>query len=110
METLIRLLFFHQNLWCMNIYENQNTKSFYNMAWIAFILAFAGMVVGLIYLEASIAMKGFLIMSYLFTVTSCLTLAKVVRDRHEAEKLISKVEHAKTEKFLNERDPIGSGI
>ena len=49
-------------------------------------------------------------MSYLFTVTSCFTLAKVVRDRHESEKIIHKVESAKTEKFLNERDVIGSAL
>jgi len=94
----------------MNIYENQNTKSFYSMAWIAFSLAFIGMIAGLIYLQADLAMKGFLVMSYLFTVTSCFTVAKVVRDRHESEKIIHKVEHAKTEKFLNERDVIGSAL
>lgn len=92
----------------MNIYENQNTKSFYNMAWIAFSMAFLGMIAGLMYLQADLAMKGFLSMSYLFTVTSCFTVAKVVRDRHESEKIINKVESAKTEKFLNERDVIAS--
>lgn len=84
------------------IFENHNTKSFYTMSWVAFIIAFSGMVIGLVYLEASFAMKGFIAMSYLFSVTSCFTLAKVVRDKHEAEKLINKVETAKTEKFLNE--------
>lgn len=94
----------------MNIYENQNTKSFYTMSWMAFGLAFVGMLAGLVYLQADLAMKGFLAMSYLFTVTSCFTLAKVVRDRHESEKIIHKVESAKTEKFLNERDVIGSAL
>lgn len=94
----------------MNIYENTNTKSFYNMAWIAFVLAFLGMVAGLFYLEASLAMKGFLAMSFLFTVTSCFTVAKVVRDKHEAEKIINRVESAKTEKYLSERDPISAAL
>lgn len=84
------------------IYENVNTKSFYNMAWIAFVLSFAGMTAGIFYMQSSLAMKGFLIMSYLFSVTSCFTVAKVVRDKHESEKFISKVEHAKTEKLLSE--------
>ena len=86
----------------MNIYENQNTKSFYVMSWIGFVVAFTGMITGISYLEASIAMKGFLSMSFLFSVTSCFTLAKVIRDKHEATKLINKVETAKTERFLNE--------
>lgn len=88
------------------MYENTNSKSFYSMAWIAFIIAFVGMLAGLIYLEADLAMKGFLAMSYLFTVTSCFTVAKVVRDRHESEKFINKVENAKTEKFLNENTSV----
>jgi len=84
------------------IFENRNTKSFYNMAWIAFVLSFVGMFVGVIYMEASIELKGFLAMSYLFSVTSCFTLAKVVRDKDESEKFINKVETARTEKLLNE--------
>jgi hypothetical protein len=42
--------------------------------------------------------------------TSCFTVAKVVRDRHEADKFITKVENAKTEKFLNENGSVLSGI
>ncbi|MEM1218688.1 MAG: YiaA/YiaB family inner membrane protein [Bacteroidota bacterium] len=83
-------------------YEYQNSKSFYNMSWIALVISAIGMVAGLIYLEADVAMKGFLIMSYLFSVTSCFTVAKVVRDRHEAEKFVNKVETAKTERLLSE--------
>ncbi|MEM1123503.1 MAG: YiaA/YiaB family inner membrane protein [Bacteroidota bacterium] len=84
------------------IYENQNSKSFYTMSWMAFGISFIGMLVGLIYLPLDLATKGFLAMSYLFSLTSCFTLAKVVRDKHEAERFIAKVETAKTEKFLNE--------
>jgi len=84
------------------IYENQNTKAFYNLAWIGFCLSAAGMVAGLFLFTGDLAMKGFLGMSYLFSVVSCFTLAKVVRDKAEAERFISKVENAKTEKFLNE--------
>ena len=87
------------------IYENSNSKSFYNMAWIAFGISFVGMIIGLIYMQADLATKGFLGMSYLFSITSCFTVAKVVRDRHEAERFINKVESAKTEKFLNEATP-----
>ncbi len=84
------------------IFENRNTKSFYNMAWIAFGLSFIGMLVGVLYMDASIELKGFLTMSYLFSVTSCFTLAKVVRDKDESEKFINKVETARTERLLNE--------
>ena len=84
------------------IYEDQNSKSFYNMAWIAFIISFVGMAVGVWYLEGDIAIKGFLIMSYFFSITACFTVGKVVRDKHESEKFLNKMEKSKTEKFLAE--------
>lgn len=90
----------------MNIYENKNTQSFYNLAWLALILSMAGMAIGIFYLQVDLAMKGFISMSFLFAVTSCFMVAKVVRDKHEGEKIVNKVEHAKTEKYLAERDPI----
>jgi len=84
------------------IYDNHNSKSFYVMAWIAFSVAMAGMVLGLFYLELDIQTKAFLGMTFLFAISSSFTLAKVVRDKFEAEKFINKIETAKTEKFLNE--------
>jgi len=84
------------------IYENQNSKSFYMMAWIAFGVSMTGMVMGLLYLELDLATKAFLAMTFLFAISSSFTLAKVVRDKFEAERFINKVETAKTEKFLNE--------
>lgn len=88
------------------IYENQNSAAYYALAWISFVLSFVGMFVGLFYMEADLALKGFLGMSYLFSVTACFTLAKVIRDKHESEKFINKVESAKTEKFLSENSSI----
>ena len=91
------------------LYENHNSKSFYSMAWIAFAISFVGMGVGLVYLPVDVGMKGFLVMSYLFSVTACFMVAKVVRDKHEADRFINKVESAITEKFLNEYgDPVKS--
>tara|TARA_R110000737_G_scaffold352351_4_gene398055 strand:+ start:1581 stop:1814 length:234 start_codon:yes stop_codon:yes gene_type:complete len=75
------------------------------MAWIGFVISFVGITAGIVYMEGDIATKGFLLMSYLFSVTACFTVAKVVRDQHESEKFINKVEKSKTEKFLNENLP-----
>ena len=70
------------------IYENHNSKSFYSMAWIGFAISFFGMAMGIYYLEADLSSKGFLLMSYLFSVTACFTVAKVVRDKHEENQLV----------------------
>lgn len=91
------------------IYENKNTRSFYVMAWLAFAVSSVGMMTGIFYIAADFAVKGFLAMTYLFSVTACITLAKVIRDKHESEKFINKVESAKTEKFLSESNPVAVG-
>ena len=76
------------------------------MAWISFCIAFGGMLVGLLYLDLDVASKGFMAMTYLFSITSCFTLAKVIRDKHEAGQFLNKVEHAKTEKFMTENSSV----
>ncbi|MEM9884304.1 MAG: YiaA/YiaB family inner membrane protein [Bacteroidota bacterium] len=92
------------------IYEYHNSKSFYTMSWIAFVISLGGMLAGIVYMEGTFALKGFLAMSYLFSVSACFTLAKVIRDKHESEKFINKVENAKTERFLNETNGVVSGV
>ena len=72
------------------------------MAIAAFIIAGVGVLAGIVMLEADLAAKAFLAMSYLFSLTATITLSKVSRDNHEARKIINKVETAKTERFLNE--------
>ena len=91
------------------IIDHSNSKSFFNMAWIAFVLAAGGSLAGIILLEADLAVKGFLAMGFLFTVSACFTLAKVTRDRHESERLYNKVERAKTEHFLSEKENPAGG-
>jgi hypothetical protein len=41
-------------------------------------------------------------MGTLFTIGSTFSLAKTMRDQHEAQKLIHKISNAKTEKMLKE--------
>ena len=40
--------------------ESSNTKAFYNMAWIAFAISSIGMLLGLYYMDADLATKGYL--------------------------------------------------
>ena len=61
------------------------------------------MIIALAYLDIAFSMIAFIAVCYVFSISSCFTLAKVVRDRHESEKFLTKVEHAKTEKFMSEQ-------
>jgi len=89
-----------------NIYENHNSQSFFVMAWVSFVVSFGGMLAGIVYLDVDLQTKGFFAMTFLFSVSACFTLAKVTRDKHESNKIVNKVETAKTEKFLSENLPI----
>lgn len=86
----------------MNHYISANTNSYYIMAWTSFIIAFAGGLTGVWLLEGTMATKGFLAITFIFMISSCFTLAKVIRDRHEENQIVNRVEKAKTEKLLNE--------
>ncbi|MCC5946049.1 MAG: hypothetical protein JJT94_14060 [Bernardetiaceae bacterium] len=84
--------------------NHQNTAAFSFLAWISFAISSLGTLAGIIYLEGDLWMKGFLAMGYLFSLTSCFTVAKVVRDKHEAEKFAHKIEKAKQNKILKDYD------
>ena len=60
------------------------------------------MVIGIIWLPVDPWVKGFLAMGLLYTVNACFTLAKTVRDNHEATKLVNRISGAKAEKLINE--------
>jgi hypothetical protein len=57
---------------------------------------------GMFFLPVDLQVKGYLLMSYVFMIGATFTLAKTVRDEHEAKKLSSRIEDARTEKLLME--------
>jgi hypothetical protein len=42
----------------------------------------------------------------LFSVSSTFTLAKTIRDNHEATKLVARIDEARVEKILTEHHPL----
>lgn len=79
-----------------------NTTAYYVMAWISFVCASAGMLWGIWQMPLEATSKVFMSLVYLFTVSSCFTLAKVIRDRQESSSIVRKIEQAKTEKLINQ--------
>lgn len=53
-------------------------------------------------LPADLWVKGYMMMASVFLVGSTFTLAKTVRDEHEAKRFANRLEEAKTEKLLME--------
>lgn len=85
--------------------QTKSTTAFLAQAAIAFGIAFAANIIGILYLPLDIWQRGFLLMATLFLVSSAFTLAKVVRDQHEASRVYSRIDEARMEKLIAEHDP-----
>jgi hypothetical protein len=71
-------------------------------AYVSFGIAAVMMAGGIYFLEASFAAKGFYAMSALMLVHTTVALSKSLRDDQEQNKMINKIEDARTEKLIME--------
>ncbi|MFF2995537.1 YiaA/YiaB family inner membrane protein [Streptomyces sp. NPDC057950] len=65
--------------------KQQSTAAFYGQAVASFAVAMVATAIGIYKLEADTWVRAFLGVAVLYLVTSCFTLAKVIRDRQEAQ-------------------------
>jgi hypothetical protein len=84
---------------------NQNIQ--HSAAWVAFTyISFAAscfMVgIGICLLPLELAVKGYMTMGFLMLVQSCITMTKTMRDRHESDRMVNRLEDAKAERLLME--------
>lgn len=86
------------------------TSAFYAQAAISFAVAGSGLLLGIAYLPVGGWIRAFLAFGVLFTVTSCFTLAKCIRDQHEANTVVHRVDEARLEKFLKDHDPFSTVV
>ena len=72
-------------------------------SWIFFVkLSLAALGAGIVLLPVDLWVRGYLGMGALFAVGSTITLAKTLRDDHEAQRLINRLSEARAEKMLKE--------
>jgi hypothetical protein len=81
---------------------NSNSSSWNFLVWAGFVISFGATTVGLIAAPLMIWVKAFLGMGILFITVSCFSLAKTLRDQHEQQKLVNRINEAKAEKLLRE--------
>jgi hypothetical protein len=84
-----------------------NHTAQHSPAWVTFTyVSFAASVfmvgVGIWLLPLELAMKGYLTMGFLMLTQSCITMTKTMRDMHESDKLVNRIEDAKAERLLME--------
>ncbi len=78
----------------------KHAPAWVNFTMFSFAISIAMMAAGIAFLPLELASKGYISMATLMIIQSSITLTKTLRDNHEASKLISKVEEAKTERIL----------
>ncbi len=83
-----------------------HTTAWVIQVWASFAIALTATGVGIVNLPVTSWVKGYMGMGVIFTVGSSFSLAKTLRDRHEAEKLTSKVEEARVERILTEHNAL----
>lgn len=82
--------------------QSVHTSSWTTFAYASFGSAATMTAIGIWALPADLWVKGYLAMAMVFLVGACFTLAKTLRDDHEAKRLANRIEDAKTEKLLME--------
>lgn len=83
-----------------------HTAAWKNFTYVSFSIAVIMLGIGIFFMPADIWIKGYLSMAAVFTVGATFTLAKTLRDEHEANRLINKIEDAATERVLRETVPV----
>ncbi|MEV7773114.1 YiaA/YiaB family inner membrane protein [Kitasatospora sp. NPDC086791] len=85
--------------------QNRTTAAYHIQAVLSFAVSGTALAAGIAYLPVGGWTRAFLGVGLLYTVTSAFTLAKVIRDRHESNEIVSRVDQARLEKLLSEHDP-----
>ena len=85
--------------------QTQNSKGWILFSYVNFIIAIGATLIGAWMTDMTLEMKGFVTMGTMLITSSSFTLAKTLRDEHEAKRFHKQLEEARTEKLLREVEP-----
>ena len=80
----------------------KDTPAWIFQVWASFVLSIGATSIGIAYLPLDPWLRAFLGMGLVFSVGSALSLAKTLRDNHEAQRLLNRLSEAKAEKIIRE--------
>jgi hypothetical protein len=84
-----------------------NTGAWIGFSYIQFAVSLGMSALGIWFMPVDLTVKGYLAMALLFNVSATFTLAKTLRDEHEAKRLAYRLDEARAEKLLMEADRAG---
>lgn len=70
--------------------------------WLSFVVAVGATGIGLWNMPGDVWVRGFMGLGLLYSVGASFTLAKTLRDQHEARRVSAAVQHAKVEEILKQ--------
>ena len=83
-----------------------NSRAWVAFCYISFAVAVGFTGIGIWAMAISLEMKAFMLMGLLFSIGSAFTLAKTLRDEHEASQFHTKLDDGRTERLLREVDTV----
>jgi hypothetical protein len=87
----------------------RDTGAWIFQVWASFVLSVGATALGIVYLPVDAWMRAFLGMGLVFSVGSALSLAKTIRDNHEARRLLNRLTEAKAEKIIRDFEIADAG-
>lgn len=82
--------------------SEQHAPAWVLFTYVSFVTSMVCMVGGVFALPIDLWMRGFLLVGTLMLVQSSIIMTKTQRDRHEGQRLLTRIEDARTEKLLME--------
>jgi hypothetical protein len=99
-EPRIHQLNLHQQETVMNQNTQTHSTAWVTFTYISFAVSLFMVAVGIFFLPLDPWVKGYLAMGVVLLVQSCVTLTKTMRDMHEGDRLVNRLEDAKAERIL----------
>jgi hypothetical protein len=84
--------------------SHQHSAPWIAFTYASFLASSAMIALGIMFAPVEIWMKGYFAMGAVMLIQSCITLTKTLRDVHEGDRLVNRIEDAKAERLLMEID------
>lgn len=83
------------------MHVDRPSSAFVNFSYVSFGVSTLAVGAGIVSLPLDWWIRAYFAMGVTMLVQSCFTLAKTFRDLHEANRMINRIEEARTEKLLS---------
>jgi len=82
----------------------RHSDAWVKFSYLSFAVSCVMMAGGLVLAPIDLAMKGYIAMAAVMVIQTTVNMTKTMRDNHEADRLLNKIEDAQTERLLRDVD------